>query len=211
MTRSNKKALWIALAAVAACVIAIAVTLTVILTKPNDSHVTVEPPENPNYPVVGELDVKLVRERLDGKILDKNNGLPKSILNDDFTDFSASSKNVFGLDNDVLIAPGCYFSADMEISNTKPYAFEYWLEIVPENGGNLLVDQLELTVTIDGEIFVQRTLSDGLITKVFPSVAANEKAKFTVKLQYLDVQNNDETKNTTLAFDMTVHARLIQS
>ena len=175
--------------------------MTVILTKPNDSHVTVEPPENPNYPVVGELDVKLVRERLDGKILDKNNGLPKSILNDDFTDFSASSKNVFGLDNDVLIAPGCYFSADMEI----------WLGIVPENGGNLLVDQLELTVTIDGEIFVQRTLSDGLITKVFPSVAANEKAKFTVKLQYLDVQNNDETKNTTLAFDMTVHARLIQS
>lgn len=211
MERSNKKALWIVVAAVAVCAVAIGVTLAVVLIKPNDSHVKIEPPENPDYPVVGELDVKLIRERLDGKVLDKSNGLPKRILNDDFTDFSASDKNVFGLDNDVLIAPGCYFSADMAISNSKPYAFEYWLEIVPENGGNLLVDQLELTITVNGEIFVRRTLSDGLKTDVFPTVAANETAKFTVKLQYLDVQNNDETKNTTLAFDMTVHARLIQS
>lgn len=207
MSPSDRKKLWIAAVAVLLCAAAIAITLVLVLKKDSGSHII---EEKPIETVRGELDISLVRERLQSVIIDKE-GLPKQILDDKFADYSNTNENIFGITDDILIAPRCYFSVNMAISNLKPYAFEYWLEIIPQNGDNLLVDQLELTVTVGGEEFVRRTLAGGLTTKIFPAVSAAETARFTVKLEYLDVKDNNETKNTTLAFDMIVHARLIQS
>lgn len=160
--------------------------------------------------VRGELDISLMRERLETLTYDKD-GLPVRGKNEALTDFSKSNKNIFGIDENIIIAPECYFKAEMAIANKKPYAFEYWIEIIPENGESLLVDQLELTVEIDGETVIRRTLQSGLETEVFPKVNSGKTGRFTVKLEYLSLQDNDKTKNTTLTFDMVVHARLAQS
>lgn len=207
MTPSNRRKLWISVAVTVICAAIVAVTLVLLLSGRDNGHVVVDKPVRP---IRGELELKLVRERLQTVTIDRD-GLPAYRDNDRFTDFSDTRDNVFGITDDVLIGPKCYFTADMAVSNTKAYAFEYWLEIVPQNGGNLLVDQLELTVTIGGEVLVKRTLQGGLITEPFPIVDANETSRFSVRLEYLDVRENDLTKNTTLAFDMIVHARLTQS
>lgn len=208
MSPSNKKKLLISVVVGVVCVAAIALTLALTLGRGDGTHVEVE---KPPALVKGELDVKLVRERLQSMTVDRTNGLPAWHEDDRFADFSKSADNIFGINDDILIGPNSYFVASMAISNNKPYAFEYWLEIVPQNGDNLLVDQLELTVTIDNETFVKRTLRDGLSTKIFPAVLQNSTSRFSVKLEYLNLNENDKTKNTTLAFDLTVHARLIQS
>lgn len=205
---SNRKKLWISVAVAVVCAAIVVLSLILLLTDNDvDNHIKID---KPIKPVQGELDLKLVRERLQTVTID-NDGLPVLNVSDRFTDFSNSKENIFGITENMLIGPKCYFEANMAISNSKPYSFEYWLEIVPQDGGNLLVDQLELTVTIEGETLVKRTLQSGLTTKVFPIVNVGETARFSVRLEYLDVQDNDLTKNTTLAFDMIVHARLIQS
>lgn len=202
------KTLWISLAVTVLCSAIIVVTAVLLTGGTREGgHIEIEEPPTLTE---GSLDLKLVRERLQRVTIDKD-GLPILYVSDEFTDFSASNGNIFGMTSDLLIGPKCYFSATMAISNAEPYPFEYWLEIVPENGESLLADQLELKVTLGEEVFVERTLAEGLQTKVFPSVAANAQAKFAVTLTYLDLQENDLTKNTTLAFDIIVHARLLPS
>lgn len=192
------------------CIAVIVTVLVVTLTGKDDDlpHIKIE--DGNVQEVRGELDVSLMREGLKTRTLDAN-GLPVDSEDAVLTDFSKSENNVFGIDGNMLIGPGCYFSADMTIANKKPYVFEYWLEIIPEDGDSILGDQLELTVVIDNETFIKRTLNDKLDTKIFPKVDSGKTAKFTVKLEYLSLENNDDTKNTTLAFDMIVHARLTES
>ena len=192
-----------------AVICAAAIIITCILVfggGASDSHIKIE---DGNVQIVrGELDISLVREKLETRTLDHRGAIVED-TDKASKDFSASRDNIFGIDKDMLIGPTCSFTAHMAIKNLKPYPFEYWLEIVPVNGESLLAEQLELTVTVGEEVFIKRTLQSGLETKLLPSVQSGETANFTVKLEYLDVKNNDETKNTTLSFDMVVHARLI--
>lgn len=212
MSDKVKKILFpVIIALVCAAVIATVLAVTLSGKGADGSHIIIEETDQGGVQVVrGELDISLMREKLETLKLNVD-GLPVKSTDSTLTDFSKSRENIFGITDDILIGPGCYFSAQMTVENKKPYAFDYWLEIVPEGGGSLLSDQLELTVTIDGETVIKRTLQDGLATDAFPKVSAGKKGKFTVKLEYLNVQNNNETKNTTMAFDMTVHAKLIKS
>ena len=72
----------------------------------------------------------------------------------------------------------------------------------------MLADQLELTVTV-GEKFIVQPLGEGLLTKTLATVGKGDISRFTVKIEYLNVEENDKTQNSTLAFDMAVHARLV--
>lgn len=206
----RSKKLWISVISVVVCLaVIIGVCLAVFLPAEEGDHIVIEKPQPPTDTETprGELEIKLVRERLDYTILDKRGCLyedndPKSI------DFSKSKDNIFGLSPDMLVGPGCYFSADMVIENTKGYAFEYWLEITPEDGEHLLADQLELTVTVGEKVIVQ-PLGEGLLTKTLATVGKGDVSRFTVKIEYLNVEENDKTQNSTLAFDMAVHARLV--
>ena len=205
MRRNNKK-LWIPLAVIAFCLAAVVVVCALLFTgKKQDGHLKIEDGVGE---VRGELNVSLVRERLQTVTLDAF-GFPETKTDERRVDFSKSKANIFGIDSNILIGPDCRFTADMVISNQKPYAFEYWLEIVPVGGDRLLADQLELTVEQNGEAVVRRTLQSGLTTKVIAAAQSGETSRFTVTLKYLDLNENDATKGTTLSFDMAVHARLI--
>lgn len=207
MSGKNNKKIWLSVAALAVCVaVIIAVCIIVFTNNGSDIHIRIE--QNTVEVVRGELELSLVREKLETRTLDKR-GLIVENTDDKSKDFSYSKDNIFGIDDNMLVGPTCSFTAHMAIANSKPYAFEYWLEIIPVHGDSLLADQLELTVTVEGETFIKRTLQNGLTTKVFPAVSASDTAHFTAKLEYLNVVGNDETKNTTFAFDMIVHARLI--
>lgn len=204
--RSKSLLVSVIVAIICAAVIT-AVCVVLLLPEETGEHIKIE--DNPTVEVNrGELEIKLIRERLDYIILDKRGSLTED-CDEKSKDFSKSNENIFGITSDILVGPGCYFSAAMLISNVKGYSFEYWLEITPEDAEHLLAEQLEMTVSIGEEVLVKRTLGSGLLTEPLLTVNNDEQSRFTVKLEYLNVDNNDETQNATLAFDMVVHARLV--
>lgn len=207
MTGKARTGLWVSIAAIAVCAAVIVAVCTTLLPKKQTNpirHVVVE--ENPMQTVQGELDVRLTRERLQMRTLN-DRGFATDWTDETPTDFTQSKENVFGIKSNMLVGPKCRFTAAMAVTNRKPYAFAYWLEIV-SIGSGLLAEQLEFTVTIDGETCIQRTLDGGLTTDPLETVESGRTARFTVSLVYLDVADNNETKNMTLSFDMVVHARL---
>ncbi len=206
----GKKSVWISAAVVAACMISIVVALLVIFV-PNDgksssSHVKID---NDTTVSASELDIKLIREKLECRTIGPDGFMTVTDGSSIPKDFSHSDENIFGINSALLIGPRCYFEAHMAISNNKPYAFEYWLEIVPGGDKKLLADQLELTVTVDGKTVVKRTLGDRSTTATLSSAQSGDISRFVVKLEYLDDANNNATQNSTLTFDMTVHVRSI--
>lgn len=208
----KSKKLWLSLGAITLCAVIIAVVCVVVFVLPKDGdgidHIQIEKPVTPNAPSRGELKLRLVRERLEMKTLNTEHGYP--YLSSDGTpkDFSSTKENIFGLDGDKLIGPGCYFKAEMAVSNQAEGAFEYWLEIVTL-GGEKLAAQLELTIETDGAIIERQTLDGGFTSKPLPAVASGKTSRFVATLTYLKTVDNNETQNTTLAFDMSVHSRLI--
>lgn len=207
--KSTKKIVWLSIIAIAACVAAITVTL-LILYLPRDGseplgHIKIETPATG---IENKPDVKLIREKLESKTLDKR-GFTEENVDSEQKDFSATDENIFGINSKTLIGPGCGFTAHMAISDKTNLPFEYGLEIVPKNGKTLLADQLELTVTVEGEIKVKRMLADGLTTDFFPSKLNGDVTRFIVKLEYLDADDNNSTQNSTLVFDMIVHVKSV--
>lgn len=205
---SNKLKILISTIAIVICLAFIVIVCVVLFKKdPDGGHIKIEDGIGTEVNK-GELEVRLIRERLDTITLN-DMGFPTPHVNTNEVDFSKSTANIFGIDSKLMVGPGCRFTAQMLIQNTKGYDFEYWIEIVPQNGKNLLAEQLELTVTIDGENVVKRTLDGGLVTQPLARVEKNAQHRFTAGLEYLSVSDNNQTQNVTLAFDMTIHARLI--
>lgn len=208
MNGNAKKHILIAVAVVAVCVVAVVIALVMLLAPEQSqlpNHIVVE--QRPTTST-GELSLKLVRQKLTTKTLNSR-GIAVEREDNKAKDFSTSRQNIFGIDSDMLIGPSCFFQAEMTVTNTKPYDFEYWLEITPKDGKTLLADQIVFTVTADGQELIDRSLADGLTTPVTAvSGSGGAQSRFTARLEYIDVQNNNETQNSTLAFDMVVHVRL---
>lgn len=196
-------------AILALCAVIIVVTLFALKGKGGgeSSHIVID--NGGMQTVEGGLDIKLVRENLETLTLDDRGRAVRNTY-ESVVDFTHSDKNIFGIDGNILIGPGSYFSADMVISNLLSGNFEYWLEIVPQGGKNLLAEQLEITVDVGGSQLVRRTLSGGLQTVTLARVEDGNESRFTARLEYITCDNNNETKDTTLAFDMKVHAREVK-
>ena len=209
MKRLGKK-FWISLSVAVACAAAITVTLCVLLIKPDVggiNHIVIEPSD----PQVnrGELEISLVREKLVTRTL-KQSGYIDLHTDETRVDFSKSSANIFGITGNMTVGPGCYFESYMAISNAKEASFEYWLEIKPSGGDRLLADQLELTVKVGEELIVDgEKLGEGLTTAPIARTEYGKVSRFTARLTYIHSEDNNDTQNSTLAFDMVVHARLI--
>lgn len=213
MTKREHAVLWSSIAAIAVCVIVLAVVLGNYLRRDTPhsgtTQIVVDPPKpSGGEEIRGELDVRLVRERLDTVTLN-NRGMPIDGRDDREVDFSDTADNVFGLKSNTLIGPGCRFAAHMKISNRKRGKFAYWVEIKPRESGNALTEQLECSFSA-GETTVRQTLGDGFTTESAPiEVADDGVSSFTVTLTYLSTEDNDKTQGLSLQFDMIVHVRLV--
>lgn len=169
-----------------------------------------------NHLQAGTLDITLTRTHLLSNSLNENTGLLDLKENPDDVDFSGENKrNVFDIiKGKTLIVPGCWYSAEMQISNNSDVAFGYWLEIVFDDKDNLaLADQLEVTVvTKNGETqgFLSKLSTEiGLIgseTKPISVLAKTKSEFFTLKVEFKDLKNNNLAKSQSLSFDVVVHA-----
>ncbi len=176
-----------------------------------------------NHLQAGTLEAKLYRTQLSYAKLDGEGYLQEGEQDEsqnpvDFT--GESTQNIFGLEANDVIAPACFYEAEMRLDNVGSVAFGYWLEFkVIEGADTELAKQLILTVTINAqETEIALDTASGVITvgannDFLAQVKAGENASFTVKAAFEDlgIPENDQTGNNTakaqtVSFDLIVHA-----
>lgn len=163
-----------------------------------------------NHLVAGNLNVTLTRTNLetvtlgtDGHLVFATDEEPK-----DFT--NAVDENLFGLEDGVVVAPGCAFTADLELKNDGTVAFSYWLEVVTdETSGNELASQLKVKLTAGSESqesTLETGLSIGSEEAGIGVVVVGKSAEFTVSVTFADDENNNAAMNQSVKFDIVIHA-----
>lgn len=167
-----------------------------------------------NHLEAGSLDVTLTRTSLTYTVLNEEGYLiPKTAGKLDLT--KATNENVFGLETATKIAPTSYFDAKLAIGNEGNVAFDYSVEIKfltkDQTLANQLAKQLQVTITDENDQIVAKyMLSElqGENTKVKAGhMKANEEEhNFGVKIEFVNLENNNDAKLETVAFDLVVSA-----
>ena len=196
------------LAACAVILLCLTVVIGVSLALFSDSQ-TVR-----NHLKAGDLDVTLTRTNLEYSVLNEDGELEKIVVPGRQSFTSAGTENVFGVNStSMLIIPGSYFKADMEISNDGDAAFVYNVGIQLIGESNALAEQLEVTVTRPGQQPVTKTLNEmvnGVTIFGGEMLKGDAPHTFTVEVKF--IKSNDSAINNNLAqtqiaeFDLMVSA-----
>ena len=168
-----------------------------------------------NHLQAGTLDITLMRTNLKTRSLNNQTGF--LVLTEDPEDVNFSEpqdRSVFDIvKNETLVVPGCWYEAEMQITNNTDVAFGYWFEIVFDDTVDLtLAEQLKITVTtVDGETSGMLSKSAGQIGKEDAPVGILAKTGsqlFTIKLEFCDLDHsvNNNAKGASFDFDVVVHA-----
>ncbi len=169
-----------------------------------------------NHLKAGNLDIKLERVNLEYQVLNEEGYLEK-YSNQDRVNFTGLvGKNIFGLDSkDILIVPGSYFEATLEIKNNGNVAFEYRCEMILSQAVNELSKQVVVTITDSNNAVSIMSLSDISNGYTFKLGEMNNNVltdSFTIRLEFLDDAknnlevDNNSAKNQELSFDLVVEA-----
>ena len=160
-----------------------------------------------------QLDVELIRTNLEYRVLNSTGYLETTTLSEktSFTDTSSAQQNIFGMTNaaDYLIAPGSYFEATMQIVNNGNVAFDYSIGIQLSGDANALAEQLRVTLTHpNGDVTTKllSELSGGLSINAGEMAVGDTAQSFTVRIEFLDVTENNSAQTKTAVFDLTVSA-----
>lgn len=173
-----------------------------------------------NHLQAGNLDVTLVRTKLETCSLDEDGYLPKNpTTTTERTSFTeANADNLFGIDGTTRIVPGSYFDATMEIGNGGNVAFTYGIKIqmdkIQMDGeNNELAKQILVTIThFDG---TQKTmwlseLGEGYSIAVGEMKPTDNVQSFGVKISFEDDKDqswvNNVAKGMSTGFDLIVTA-----
>lgn len=170
-----------------------------------------------NHLQAGRLKVTLTRTHLEVASIDTTGAF---VVNENpaDVDFSAPDRanpdrNLFDVTEETNMAPGCWCSAEMQITNDGDVVIGYWLEIVFDDEADLtLAEQLKVTVTtVGGTTSGMLNTSTGLIggeDNPIEILAEAGSALFTVRVDFcdLDYSVNNNAKGRFFDFDVVVHA-----
>ncbi len=176
------------------------------------------------------LEIELLRTNLQYNSLE-NDGYEYPGANTETINFTeATDRNLFDLNADTLIAPGCWYEATLQIKNKGTVAFVWWLDVTLNGEATKLSEQMQVTVTQcdndgnellneDGSYVMQRTsrLNEGTVIGSaenpighFAIGAEDTVAVFKVKVEFLNLDNdgsiNNIAQNGNAVFDLTVNA-----
>lgn len=183
-----------------------------------------------NHLQAGDLQITLKRVGLTKTTLTTLGYLEETTLPDAdaFKDFTEpNNENVFGItmENGVAtekIVPGSKFVATMEISNNEnvsDVAYDYWIEIklnvnglTAEEIAALKLDE-QLKITVDSELendpepqTLDKGLEVGSGNNPIGTLTLGDSDTFTVTMEFIDTDSNNEAKAQNLSFDLIVHA-----
>lgn len=166
-----------------------------------------------NHLEAGNLKLGLKRTYLEWKLLDED-GYLKSGYSAEVVDFTAASnKNLFGIDN-AKIVPQSYVEATLSIENKGSVAFNYWINVFnTDEKTSSLLSQLEVTVSdvagnvLNGGQTIANGINLGSETAPLGQIAKTDSAKvIKVKVEFKDLDNNNDAMDQVVNFDMTFHA-----
>lgn len=173
------------------------------------------------------LDIGLVRTNLDyNSLADDGYEYEHIGENTEVVDFTeATTRNLFDVTDDTLIAPGCWYEATLKIVNNGTVAFGWWLDVTLKGDVTELANQLEVTVT---ECNPDGTVKDGGRTETqllkdgthigskdapfghFAIGTDNTVAVFKVKVMFKNLDTdgsvNNAAQNLKAGFDVVVNA-----
>lgn len=172
----------------------------------------------------GRLDVTLKRTSLEYKVPDENGRMHIVTVGDELDLTESTECNVFGLDTeDILIVPGSYFDAELELSNNADTAIAYSVTVRLLGRSNELAEQLRVTVTrFDGttEENMLSELTHGMSVQAGEMTVGVETQNFRIRVEFLndavyndelpngtpqaDRMNNNAAQSQTVAFDLVV-------
>ena len=163
-----------------------------------------------NHLQAGNLDISLIRTDLSYRVLNEEGELEVIRVEDDI-DFTGSTReNIFGMDAmGLLIAPGAWFDAEIEIVNDGNVAFTYDVAIRLRGDANALSEQLLFTVTHPDGTVTEKRLSQ--LTEEFSLATGRMKVTdttqtFRVKVEFLDEPENNLAQSQAAVFDLFVTA-----
>lgn len=159
----------------------------------------------------GTMDITLERTNLVTTALDGKTGFLVEEEDGELVDFSnPNDRNVFDLEENDKIVPGCSYDASMKITNNTDVAFAYWIEIVNRSSEELVLgDQVVVKVVREGYtavVKINEGLSIGSQAKPIGVLAKTDFDEFNVVLEFLDLTTNNAAQNQSIDFDIVVHA-----
>lgn len=211
---NRKRALAVSCALILLCITIIAGMTYALFSETETVH---------NHLQAGDLSIAFKRTDLKYKILDENGSLTELTAGELLLSRS-SDANVFGLGDNVLIAPGSYFDAGFEIENTGDVVFDYSVTIkfLEDTDLNLaFARQLKVTLTSDtvAEPIVKTLdeFAEGYHIAMGKMQVGDGPVNFRVRVDFVDDAeidstpedeplHNNEAKNDTVLFDLTVVA-----
>ena len=155
----------------------------------------------------GDLDVTLERVGLEYTVLN-DAGYLEVKENKDVVDFTGKTdKNIFGLEEEKLMAPGAYYEATLKLNNKGTVAFNYTIEIVLVGTSNEFAKQLKVYVDGDteGKTLSDLTENNKYVVNGTTTVEAGKAKEFTVKVVF-DISAGNITQDKTVAFDLVISA-----
>lgn len=162
----------------------------------------------------GNLDVLLTRTNLVYTELTTDGDLKEVTLKDERNFTKPTDKNVFGLDSTsampISIVPGSYFEATMKITNQGNVAFDYTVDFTLTEATKFLAEQIQITITkTDGTMIENTRLSEYIASNTGISAGhlkAGKDATFIVRVDFLDLKDNNSVMNGEVKFDLLVSA-----
>lgn len=164
-----------------------------------------------NHLKAGNLDVTLTRTNLEYSVLNNNGELEVSRVTGAQSFTGSNTNNIFGISSeDMVIVPGSYFDAQLQIGNGGNVAFNYTVQLT-DISNTKLAEQLRVTVTKpDGttETKMLKEFSGAIFTGVMQKGTTAQT--FSVKVEFLDDSNENFTNNDAMSgvadFDLVVTA-----
>lgn len=169
-----------------------------------------------NHLEAGRLDLTLTRTALAYTVCNAETGyLEKVEVGEDKSFTDATEENIFGFSNGqaLLMVPGSYFEATLEIGRAEgaSVAFDAYAEIkllegideafarqllvtVIDGDGSLLVDGVTMQDILGGKV------SLGRISPATPTHS------FTVFVEFANLESNNDAKGQEVLFDLIVYA-----
>ncbi len=175
-----------------------------------------------NHLKAGNLNISLIRTKYSKTVLNTDGYLETKEDNNELDFTSASSKNIFGLEENELIVPTSKFSADLTIKNGKKdssgayikssVAFTYSASLVlDESSDTNLANQLQVTVK-QGETSTTKRLNEfnDIVLLSGEMKASDDATSFTISLEFLNLDSDGSTNNKAqdkeVSFDLVVEA-----
>jgi len=179
-----------------------------------------------NHLVAGDLEADLWRTNLEYTALNSEGKLQKTVVDEDlnFSNVSLTEDNVFGVKSEsIVVVPGSYFDADLELRNVGNVAFTYVIKLVfvgDSTNNDAFAKQLKITIVdTNGNTSTPKTLdkftassgTDYIISqgelKVSTTPGVQSADKFSVKVEFIDDDSvNNLAQAATATFDLIVEA-----